>query len=302
MASLKVLRRRIRSATSTQQITKAMEMVAAAKLRRAQARALATRPYALKLTGILESLAAAARERELAGPAAVLGGRRAGARATRAGTTALVVVTSDRGLCGAYNTNVLRVAEERLQAARVDPEGGELVLVLVGRKGRDYARLRRWPVRAAFTELGAEANVDAARRVAGDLLERLERGEVARIEILYTRFFSALRRQVTVDAFLPLGEVRPADDGPAAAGDILLEPGLEALLEALLPRFAVARLLAVLADARASEESARMVAMGAANKNAGELLDLLVLQRNRLRQTMITREILDIVGGAEALR
>jgi len=286
MASLKVLRRRIRSVTSTQQITKAMEMVAAAKLRRAQARALATRPYAIKLAGMLENLAAVAREREVPLFAA-----------REVKTTALVVITSDRGLCGSYNTNLFRATDERLREAVT----GSLALIVVGRKGRDYFKRRGSPVLATFTDLGADASVGAARRVTGDLLRRFESSEVDKVEILYTRFFSALRRQVTCETFLPIGATPSAED-PSAAGDVILEPGLEAIFEALLPRFADARMLAALADSRASEEGARMTAMGAATKNAGELLDALVLQRNRLRQLMITREILDIVGGAEALR
>jgi F-type H+-transporting ATPase subunit gamma len=286
MASLKVLRRRIRSVTSTRQITKAMEMVAAAKLRRAQARALATRPYAIKLTGMLESLAAVAREQELPLFAA---------REVR--RTALVVISSNRGLCGGFNTNLFRAAEERLRAA----EPGSLALVLVGRKGRDHFRRRAWPVLATFADLGDDVGVESARRVTADLLERFEAGTVDKVEMLYTRFHSALRRQVTFETFLPIGAA-PGADAAEAARDIIFEPGLESIFAALLPRFASARMLAALADSRASEEGARMTAMGAANKNAGELLDLLVLQRNRLRQSMITREILDIVGGAEALK
>ncbi len=298
MASLKVLRRRIRSVTSTQQITKAMEMVAAAKLRRAQARALAARPYALELTKMLERLAAAARERELEGSAF------AGALAAReARHSALVLVGSDRGLCGSFNAVLFRAAEECLAAA----EPGSLALVLVGKKARDYFRRRPWPVLAVFTDLGPDANVDFARRVTSDLLERFASGAVDRVEILYTRFHSAMRRRVSREVFLPIGAAEgPPEPALPGAGrparDTILEPALEPLLEALVPRFAIARLLAALADSRASEEAARMLAMGAANKNAGELLDLLVLQRNRLRQTMITREILDIVGGAEALK
>jgi len=298
MASLKVLRRRIRSVTSTQQITKAMEMVAAAKLRRAQARALAARPYAIKLTEMLEHLAAVARDQELPGPAF------AGAPAAREPKhTALVLVGSDRGLCGSFNAALFRAAEERLRAA----EPGSLSLVVVGKKGRDYFRRRAWPVLATFTDQGADANVEFARRVTADLLERFQSGAVDRVEILYTRFLSATRRRVTRESFLPIG-AEPEGEVPGVPGagravrDVIFEPGLEPIFEALLPRFAVARLFAALADSRASEEAARMLAMGAATKNAGELLDLLVLQRNRLRQTMITREILDIVGGAEALR
>lgn len=286
MASLKVLRRRIRSVTSTRQITKAMEMVAAAKLRRAQARALATRPYAIRLTGMLENLAAVAREQELPLFAA-----------REVKQTALVLIGSNRGLCGGFNTNLFRAAEERLRAA----EPGSLALVIVGRKARDYFRRRTWPVLATFADLGDDASVESARRVTADLLARFESGAVDKVEILYTRFHSVLRRQVTFETFLPIGAA-PVAGGPEVARDIIFEPGLEPIFAALLPRFASARMLAALADSRASEEGARMTAMGAANKNAGELLDLLVLQRNRLRQSMITREILDIVGGAEALK
>jgi F-type H+-transporting ATPase subunit gamma len=301
MASLKVLRRRIRSVTSTQQITRAMEMVAAAKLRRAQARAAATRPYAVRLTGMLERVAAVARERELADP--VLGAGRGPAGG--AGATLLVVVTSDRGLCGGFNTTLFRAVEERLHVAAP----GSLQLVVIGRKGRDHAATHGWPVVAVFTDVGTDAGVGFARRVTADVLGRFRAapapsgsgpGEVARVELLYTHFLSVMRREVLHETFLPIG-VGGGGDGAAPAGDVLLEPGLEPILEELLPRFAVARMLAALADSRASEEGARMTAMGAASKNAGELLDGLVLARNRLRQSMITREILDIVGGAEAI-
>jgi F-type H+-transporting ATPase subunit gamma len=301
MGSLKVIRRRIRSVTSTQQITKAMEMVAAAKLRRAQARAAATRPYAVRLTGMLERVAAVARERELADP--VLAPAPGPGAAADAGVTLLVVVTSDRGLCGGFNTTLFRAVEERLRASAP----GSLRLAVVGRKGRDYAAVRRWPVAGVFTDAGTDANVAFARRVTEDVLGRFARKEVARVELLYTHFLSALRREVTHETFLPIGaggtRAKRGSGGEEAppAGDVLLEPGLEPILEELLPRFAAARMLAALADSRASEEGARMTAMGAASKNAGELLDQLVLARNRLRQTMITREILDIVGGAEAL-
>jgi F-type H+-transporting ATPase subunit gamma len=292
MASLKVLRRRIRSVTSTQQITKAMEMVSAAKLRRAQGRALAARPYAVRLTAVLERVATAVAEREDDGGRALTGTAPADAR------TALVVMTSNRGLCGGFNTNLFRAAEERVAAQ----PAGDVGLVAVGRKGRDYFRRRRLPVLAEFADLGDEANVEGARRVTEDVLGRFQRGEVGRVEILYTRFFSAVRRQITFETFLPVAPAAEAAGGAAApARDVLFEPGVGEVFDALLPRFATARMLAAWADSRASEEGARMMAMGAANKNAGELLDGLVLERNRLRQRLITKEILDIVGGAEAL-
>jgi F-type H+-transporting ATPase subunit gamma len=291
MASLKVLRRRIRSVTSTQQITKAMEMVSAAKLRRAQGRALAARPYAARLTSVLGRVAAAVAERED-------GGRSLTGTAPADAKTALVVITSNRGLCGAFNTNLFRAAEERIAAQ----PAGDVGIVAVGRKGRDHFRRRQLPILSEYAELGDEANVEGARRVTEDVLGRFQSSEVGRVEILYTRFHSASRRQVTGEVFLPVGV--PAEGGAEAGApvpDALFEPGVEALFDALLPRFAIARMLAAWADSRASEEGARMMAMGAANKNAGELLDALVLERNRLRQRLITKEILDIVGGAEAL-
>jgi F-type H+-transporting ATPase subunit gamma len=282
---LRALRRRIRSVQNTQQITKAMEMVAAAKLRRAQGRALASRPYAAKITEMLESLSGAASE--LDHPLF---------KAREVRTTALVVVTSDRGLCGAYNTNLLRAAEQRLRAAAPDA----IRLVLVGKKGRDYFRRRRYPVLAAHTPVPAEASIAFARELTEDLSGRFVSGEVDRVELLFTRFVSALRRHIVTETFLPVG----SDRGEAAGGggNAIFEPNAESIFAELLPRYATAKLFAALADALASEQSARMIAMGAARRNAGELIDLLVLRRNRMRQAAITKELLDIVGGAEALK
>ena len=243
MASLKDIRRRIRATQSMQQIFKAMEMVAAAKLRRAQQRASASAPYAAKITQMLTHLTAAAPELDhpLFKPREVR-------------TTALVVITADRGFAGAYNTNMLRAAEHRVREAGRDA----IRIVVIGRKGRDYLRRRGYPVLAAHTDLPGEATLEFARQVA--------RGE-----------------------------------GAADAGTIF-EPDAETLFAELLPRYATATLYAAMADSQASEESARMVAMGSARKNAGELVDSLTLTRNRLRQAAITREISELVGGAEALK
>ena len=285
MSSLRVLRRRIRSVQNTQQITKAMEMVAAAKLRRAQSRALASRPYAAKITEMLDNLSGAASE--LDHPLF---------KAREVRTTALVVVTSDRGLCGAYNTNLLRAAEQRLRAAAPD----SIRLVLVGKKGRDYFRRRRYPVLAAHSPVPAEASIAFARQLTEDLSARFVSGEVDRVELMFTRFVSALRRNLVTERFLPVGGDARRTGGNG--GNAIFEPDAESIFAELLPRYATAKLFAALADALASEHSARMIAMGAARKNAGELIDLLVLRRNRLRQAVITKELLDIVGGAEALK
>lgn len=285
MLSLKVVRRRIRSVTSSKQITKAMEMVAAAKLRRAQTRVLAARPYAVKISEMLDNLAGGASDIEL--PLF---------KAREVRKTALVVITASRGLCGAYNTNVLREAEDRLRRAAPD----SLCLVLVGKKARDYFRRRRWPVLATYADVPSDTTLEFARAVTDDVIGRFLAGDVDRVEIVYTRFLSALRRHVTTEVFVPIGAERAAGAEPAR--DFIFEPDAPAIFAELLPRYATAKMFAALADARASEESARMMAMGAATKNAGELLDQLVMARNRARQSMITKEILDIVGGAEALR
>ena len=285
MASLKDLRRRIRATRSMQQIFKAMEMVAAAKLRRAQQRAQASTPYAAKITQMLVNLTAAAPE--LDHPLF---------KVREVKTTALVVITADRGFAGAYNTTVLRAVEQRLREA---PKGA-LQLVVVGRKGRDYLRRRGHPVLVAHTDLPGEASLEFARTLTQDLTARYLAGEVDRVEILYSHFVNALVRRIRTEVFLPVGGI---DRGGATvdAGTIF-EPDAETLFAELLPRYATARLFAALADALASEHSARMVAMGSARKNAGELVDSLTLTRNRLRQAAITREIAELVGGAEALK
>jgi len=284
MASLKELRRRIRSVKSTQQITKAMEMVAAAKLRRAQARALAARPYAAKLTGMLANLSGAAAE--LDHPLF---------KAREVKSTALVLITSDRGLAGAYNTNLIRAADQRLRRA----PAGSIQLVLLGKKGRDYFRRRKYPILGTYVDLPAEANLDFVRRLTQELIDHFVAGTVDRVEIQYTQFLSALNRRVVTEVFVPVGggERKGAGDS-----NIIFEPDAATIFAELLPRYATAKLFAAVADSLASEHSSRMVAMGSARKNAGELVDALTLQRNRLRQATITKEISEIVGGAEALK
>lgn len=286
MASLKDLRRRIRATKSMQQIFKAMEMVAAAKLRRAQLRAQAASPYAKKISDMLANLSGAAADLE-----------HPLFKAREVKTTALVLITADRGFAGAYNTAVLRVAEQRLKQAAP----GSVQCVVVGRKGRDYLRRRGYPVLATHTDLPGEASFELARQITNDLTERFLRGEVDRVEILYTHFVNAIVRKVLTETFLPIGAAATGTEQAASAGATIFEPNAESIFAELLPRYATAKLYASLADSLASEHSARMVAMGSARKNAGELVDALTLTRNRLRQAAITREISELVGGAEAL-
>jgi F-type H+-transporting ATPase subunit gamma len=284
MSTLRALRRRIRSVENTKQITKALEMVAAAKLRRAQSRAIAARPYAVKISEMLANLAGAASE--LDHPLF---------QAREVKTTALVVVTADRGLAGAYNSNLIRAAEKRLREA----PAGSIQLILIGRKGRDYFKRRTWPTLAVHTPVPAEASLEFARELTEDLIRRYLAGEVDRVEIMYTQFVTAMTRHIMTETFLPVGADAHKKE---SKGDAIFEPDAESIFAELLSRYATAKLFAALADALASEHAARMIAMGAARKNAGELIDKLVLQRNRIRQAVITKELLDIVGGAEALK
>jgi hypothetical protein len=161
---------------------------------------------------------------------------------------------------------------------------GATTLVLLGKKGREYFKRRRYPVLASYTPLPTEASLEFARTLTEDLIARFLAGEVDRVEVMFTRFVSALNRRVVVEPFLPVGASRAREDAPAKGGDTIFEPDAESIFAELLPRYATAKLFAGMADALASEHSARMIAMGAARKNAGELIDLLTLQRNRLRQ------------------
>jgi F-type H+-transporting ATPase subunit gamma len=205
------------------------------------------------------------------------------------------VITAERGLAGAYNTNVIRQAEIRLRAAA--PES--LQLVLVGKKGREYFRRRSYPILAQYADLPPEASLEFARRLTQDLTALFVAGTVDRVDVMYTHFINAITRRVVSEVFLPVGGGEKA--APAQDRGTIFEPNAEAIFAELLPRYATAKLYAALADALASEHSARMVAMGSARKNAGELVDSLTLLRNRLRQALITREIAELVGGAEAL-
>jgi F-type H+-transporting ATPase subunit gamma len=286
MANLKDLRRRIRATKSMQQIFKAMEMVAAAKLRKAQARAQAASPYSAKISEMLANLSGAAADLE-----------HPLFKAREVKRTALVVITADRGFAGAYNTTILRQAEQRLREA----SPGAIQLVVVGRKGRDYLRRRGYPILSTHTDLPGEASLDFARRLTDELTGLFTSGQVDRVEVLYTHFVNAIVRRIRHETFLPVGADARTSGSGADQGTIF-EPDAERIFAELLPRYATAKLYAALADALASEHSARMVAMGSARKNAGELVDSLTLTRNRLRQAAITREISELVGGAEALK
>jgi F-type H+-transporting ATPase subunit gamma len=285
MPSLKALRKRIASVRSTQQITKAMKMVSAAKLRRAQEAALAARPYARKLGELLGNLTAwlpADAHPLLRQPAEV---RR----------VHLLLITADRGLCGAYNSNLIRQAEAFLREHR----DRQPSLTLVGRKGVEHFRRRRAEIAEQFVGIG-NPTFELARKIAAGLAARYASGATDRVVVLYSAFRSALSQVPTVETLLPIAPVGRPGAGPAP--EYLVEPGRVAVLGRLLPRYLEVAVFGALLEAAASEHGARMTAMDSATNNAAEMIFSLTLQMNRARQAAITKELMEIVSGAEALK
>ena len=288
----RVLRRRIKSVQSTKKITRAMELIAATRVAKAQQRAKEARPYSERLTGVIQHLAenGGITDDPLLKPA------------EQVDKVALVVVSSDRGLAGAYNSSVIRAAERELQARQM--EGADYELVLVGRKADSYFRYRNYRVNETFIGISDSPTYDDAIKVGEVVSELYTSGEVQEVVLVFTRFVSVGQQQVAVRKFMPLtgvGEHDASDDnGLSASYEFEPEPG--PILEALLPRYVTARLFAALLDSAASEHASRQRAMKAATDNAEELIVKLSRVMNRARQDAITNEIMEIVGGAEALR
>ena len=290
MATLRDIRRRIRSVESTQKITRAMKLVAAAKLRRAQERIVAARPYAVKMAELLSSLV-----RRAEGEAHPLLVRRPAARKR------LVIVTADKGLCGAFNSNILRASLAFLR------EQGEtsVTLVVVGKKARDFYRRRQYEIKSEMLGFFDRLAYSHAQELAGGLMQEYLSGEVDEVHLIYNEFRSVAVQRVKREQLLPIESADAADGqgGPeGAAGDYIYEPSPEAILAALLPRHVTTQVYRALMESVAGEYGARMTAMEAATKNAKEMISVLSIQYNKARQERITKELLDIVGGAEALR
>ena len=284
-ANIKDLDKRIRSVRNTQQITKAMKMVAAAKLRRTQDRLIAGRPYGDKLTELLAQLASAAsidhpflQERELH-------------------KRLILVVSSDKGLCGSYNSNILRAAEDWMNAH----DDAENELFIVGRKAREYFRRRRWTIVEAIIDMGGMIDLPRIQGVADELMRRYLADEYQEVVVVYTRFLSTLSYRPSEFRLLPFSTEEAAGDQDGSTKDYIYEPDAETVLQLLLPKSVRVKVFNALADSFTSEHGARMTSMGSATDNAGELIDQLTLFRNRARQAAITQEISEIVGGADAL-
>ncbi|MCK5124791.1 MAG: ATP synthase F1 subunit gamma [candidate division Zixibacteria bacterium] len=287
MATLRDILRRINSVKSTRQITKAMKMVAAAQLRKAQLQAEQSRPYAEKMSDMLGHLSAVATDK-LSHPYFE---KREVEKQT------LVVMTSDRGLCGAFNSNLIRNAEHWLKER--DPEKVELVCV--GRRGYQYFKKREWKIVEAYIEFNAEMKFDMVRGMVNQLTTRFVTGQTDEIYLLYAKFFTTAKNVPTFEKYLNIDKPESHGDGETV-GAYIFEPTPDDIFSALLPRYALIRLQSALADSFASEHATRMMAMTLATNNAGEMIDSLTLQYNKARQASITTEILEVVSGAEALR
>jgi F-type H+-transporting ATPase subunit gamma len=289
MATLRDIKRRIRSVESTQKITKAMKLVAAAKLRRAQERVIGARPYAQKMRELLASLVG--RVGDDSHPLLV---RRPGARKR------LVVITADKGLCGAFNSNVLRAATHFLR----EGDNVDVTLVVVGKKSRDFFRRRQWPVKSEMLGFFDRLAYAHAQELAGGLMSAYLADEVDEVHLIYNEFRSVAVQHVTRQQLLPIvqADVQAGEANAAAGDEYIFEPGPDAILAALLPRHVTTQVYRALMESVAGEFGARMTAMEAATKNAKEMIDVLTIQYNKARQERITKELLDIVGGAEALR
>ena len=288
----RVIRRRIKSVQSTKKITRAMELIAASRIVKAQERVAAARPYSEQITDVMRTLAASGRldhpllqERE------------------DVGKIGYIVIAADRGLAGAYNVTVLRRAERAIHDVR--REGAEVALFTSGKKAENYFRYRSYRIEEAYSGYAEQPTYEDARRLGQAAVSRYEEGEIDQVELVYTRFLSVGLQRVTVTRLLPLKrdeieQMSRSQDGPQALYE--MEPEPDTILEELLPRYVEARIFAALLDAAASEQAARQRAMKAATDNAEELTKKLNIEANKLRQATITTEIMEIVGGAEALR
>jgi len=286
MATLKAIRKRIGSIRNTQQITKAMKMVSAAKLRRAQEAVLAARPYAEKMAALLQNLSA-----RVAAEAHPL------LTAREEKKVLLLLLTADRGLCGGYNSNLVRAAEGFLRSRRGEKE---IQLAVVGRKGVDYFRRRKVEMAERYINIGSRPAEELAAELAEKLIARFLQGECDAVYMLYSRFRSALSQVPTMEKLVPVAAEK--DEGEGQATEYLYEPGLEALLSSLLPKVVEVGIYRALLEASASEHGARMTAMDSATSNAAEMISTLTLQMNRARQASITKELLEVVSTAEALK
>ena len=310
MANLKAIRKRIASVKSTQKITRAMKMVAGARLNRAQQAILALRPYAVQTGRLVAEVTEAYAELEegldqdylqqVEQEHPLLSRR-------PEQSVMLLIITSDRGLCGAFNANINRTAEKTWRERRAD--GQRIQVAVIGRKGRDFVRRREVEVAHVFDRVWDHLDLEQARVVARTLLRPFLAAEVDAIYLVYNEFKSAMSQRVVLEPLLPVQRAvvgtsndRDRADVLSMSREFIFEPSRHALFERLVPMYVEISILRALYESMASELGARMTAMDAATKNASEMIDKLTLKYNRARQAAITTELMEIIGGADALR
>ncbi len=292
MATLREIKTRIKAVQNTQKITKAMKMVSASKLRKVQNRMLDLRPYADKMQEVLISLAKGA-DRE-SHPLLAFRPRK---------TVEIVVVTSDRGLCGAFNTNILKAAQKGIDEFK--KSGFEVSISTIGKKARDYFKRRGVPMRNSWTGISGNVSFLSAQEISNNIKENFMNETIDEVTVVYNAFKSMATQTVTVAQLLPLAPIEEGKEGSApesAAADFIYEPSMEAIFDRLIPRNVDIQIYRALLESSAAEEAARMSAMENATKSCNEMVGRLTLQFNKARQAAITGELMDIVGGVEALK
>jgi F-type H+-transporting ATPase subunit gamma len=288
MPSLIDLRRRIRAVKSTQQITKAMKMIAASRLKRAQDRVVAARPFAQRMLRVLNSLVS--RVESDAHPLLKMPDQ-SGA------PVLLLVVTADRGLCGSFNSNVIKAAG---QFITTEGHGREVALGLVGRKGRDFFRRRGFDVRYEAVGIYQRLSFAHAAELANAAIEEFTSGRVASVYLVYNEFKSVMTQKLVVERLLPIPRLEPEAGAPALTADYIFEPEPEQIFADLLPRHVQVQVYRALLESNAAFFAAQMTAMDAATRNSAEMIENLTLYMNKVRQAAITREIIEVVSGASA--
>jgi F-type H+-transporting ATPase subunit gamma len=289
MPSLLDLRRRIRAVKNTQQITKAMKTVSASKLRRAQDRIIGARPFAKEMRRVLQGLAGRVdpSSHPLLKPPV---------DTTPPAPSLLFVVTADRGLCGGFNSALLRRALASLRDA-----DGPIALGLVGRKGRDFFRRHDVEVRYEDINIFSNLRYAHAQAIAQVAVEQFTSGAARSVHVLYNEFKSVMQHDVVVDQLLPIPQLESDGDESETLADYLFEPNPREILDTLLPRYVEIQVFRSLLESAAAEHAARMTAMDAASRNAGDMIDSLTLHMNKVRQATITRELIEVVSGAQSL-
>jgi F-type H+-transporting ATPase subunit gamma len=289
MPSLIDIRRRVRAVKSTQQITKAMKMVSASKLRRAQQRIIGARPYAKQALRVMSSIAGRVdpeahpllRDSDVPNAPPLL-----------------IVISADRGLCGSFNSNILKKAATFL----ADTPDRQVAMALIGRKARDFFIRRRVDVRYEAVNVFQQVKYSHAQELAASAIEAFAEGRVSSVYVLYNEFKSVMSQHVVIERLLPIPRLTPENggvEGPQV--DYLYEPSADELLEVIVPRHVEIQVFRALLESAAAEHAARMTAMDAATSNAQEMVDKLTLYMNKVRQAAITREIIEVVSGAQAL-